>query len=140
MTTINQQNYGHFLERFYNFHDGVIRRLEVNFRFHGSKPNAVIAIAVRDVEGSENQGWVWVRFEIEDVTELCLTEKHNLTYTVLSEALHIGFFEGSTFLDFGTLLDLPEPDERRRSLTDFRRSEFYIGAQKIHWYVEPYRK
>lgn len=138
--TIDQTNYAHFAKRFNHFYDSVIRKFEVTFRFHGSKPTAVVVIAVRDAEGSENHGWVWVRFEIDDVIELCCTEKHNLTYTVLSEALHIGFFGGSTYLDFGTLFDLPEPDERHRSLEDFRRSAFYIAGRKVTWHLEPYRE
>ena len=112
----------------------------MNFRFNGSKPSAVTVIAVTDAEVSENYGWVWVRFEIDDVIELCCTEKDNVTYTVLSEALHIGFFGDGIYLDFGALFDLPVEEEENRSLDDFRRSVFYIAGRKVTWHVEPYRE
>lgn len=137
MTELTNDNTADFLSRFYQFYDTVIRKLEVNFEFHRERSSATVWIATRDSQGSPNQGWVLVKIVIEDITEMRCTEG-NITYTVLSQALHVDFIDNVVYLDFGALLDLDNPDEMKYSVEDFRQSEFYIAGRKVLWDVLPY--
>jgi hypothetical protein len=75
---------------------------------HGDGTREVdLAIACRDDEATENEGWVSVRILVRDVQEFTIREKPNTTLQVLSEGLYIQKIDEGVGLEFGGALERP---------------------------------
>lgn len=134
---LTASNKDYFLQRFHQFYDSVIRKVEITFRYHGSRSKAMILLTTRDAETVTHDGWVNVRLQIDDVTQFRCTEDYNTTYAVLSEAMHIWASEDRIFIDFGGSAIVSE-EEKWQNEDAFRRSAFYFAGRTVTWYVEEY--
>ncbi len=131
MNTLTEDSTASFLERFYSFHDAVLRTIDVGYSEDGTKAVA-ITIATRDANEQDNDGWVSVVLRLEQVSEYSFREEANQGLQVLSDGIHVLWFENHFGVDFGWLMD--EPD----SLAELRTSKAYACAQAATWSVESY--
>jgi hypothetical protein len=122
-------NVDQVLDRFYRCSDGVIRRVELDFKSDRESSTATIVCSVRDSDAAAQ--WVNLICRVRGLSEFSFSEGRT-SYRVLSDGLVIGWFEDLIFLDFGPYT--VEPD----SVEDFRRSGCYFAGKSATWEVVPY--
>jgi hypothetical protein len=128
---LNQSTSGNFLRRFYAFNDAVMRKIEISYLATGQR-NISVWIATRDAQESQNDGWVCVRLVMSQVEDFCFSDAAKFTAQVLSQGIHICWFEKSVGIDFGHYIDQPVD---RAELTC---SRFFAIGSSVDWSVEPY--
>lgn len=107
-------------ERFVNFYDGVIFRIELKYHY-GSKPTLAIDIVVRDAFSASFELLTNVRIIVNEVHEVKIKEGGNFTIAVLSQGLNVLRKHNLVAVEFG---GLDEPG----TIDEFRRSDgFAIG-------------
>jgi hypothetical protein len=131
MFILNQSTSSDFLSRFYAFNDAVIRKIEISYLSNGQR-NISILIATRDAQESQNNGWVCVRLVMSQVEDFCFSDAAKFTAQVLSQGIHICWFEKNVGIDFGHYVDQPTD---RAELT---RSRFFAISSSVDWGVESY--
>lgn len=122
------------LERFHNFDDSMIRKVNITFRKSPKEPWAEIALSCRDMHSLPEGEWVNVVIEILDLIEFNISEASKECLQVLSSGLHIMKSEGVFLFDFGYLGDTPE------SSSEYRDSKFYFAAANFDWSVRAYEE
>lgn len=121
-----------FLDRFYDGHDGVIRSVQAIFRYRSNAESKVtVTISLRDSQ-AKGEGWVNLVLEMVNAKEWVFVEG-NVTYQVIFE-MHIGYYEGMFFIDFGGLSEQPT------SASDFKQSGFYCASRRVSWEIKPYEE
>ena len=123
-----------FLERFNFFYDSVIRDVKISFRSDSSATNIVIIISTRDIETLENDGWVNVKLEINEVEGFDFRENSKESYQLLSNGLHILESDCLFYFDFGFHIDMP------KSFKEMKKSKFCVVGKSFDWEVETYRE
>jgi hypothetical protein len=92
-----------FQDRFYSFNDSVLRKLEISYARDGGQSVAAV-IATRDAKQIQNDGWVCVRLVVSGVQDFCFADTANTSAAVLSNGVHICWFEGLLASTSATLL------------------------------------
>lgn len=123
-----------FLERFNFFYDSVIRDVRISFRNSSSATNIKVIISTRDKETLENDGWINVLIEINEVVEFNFRESFKESYQVISNDLHILEYEESVYFDFGFHSNTPKIHE------EYKKSNFYVIGKRFDWKVEKYQE
>ncbi len=124
-----------FLERFHFFYDSVIRNVKISFINESVAANIEVIISVRDRDNEtlENDRWVNVSIEIDEVVEFNFRESSKESYQVLSNGLHILEAESLLYFDFGFHIDAPN------NFKEFKKSNFYVVGKNLTWAVEDYQ-
>jgi hypothetical protein len=123
------------LERIYDADDGVVRSLNLVFRYRSQPVTTLsIVLSVQDQQTEANDKWVNLHLRLEDVREFAFNESPRASYQVLSDELRIGYFNELYFLDFGGSVNEPTVVE------DYRRSKFYAAARSIMWEIVPFHE
>lgn len=131
MTTIPHSDFNRILTRFYGFSDGVVRWIRLRYQDDGSR-DVELALACRDAEATENEGWVSVRILVRYAEEFTVREQANTTLQVLSEGIHLQAIDGSVAVEFGGALESPQ------TKSDLRKSDGFIIGNEIEIQVGPY--
>lgn len=131
MTSITRGDFDRILARFYGFSDGVVRWLRLQYEDDGTR-NVELAIACRDAEATENEGWVCVRILVRNAQEFAVREQANTTLQVLSEGLHLQTIDESVGVEFGGALPSP------RTESELRQSDGFVIGKEIEIEVGPY--
>jgi hypothetical protein len=131
MTEITIANLSDFRARFYDFYDGLIRNITVSFMSSHDKTRVVVTCSVQDREAEQNNGWINLTININNVTELILIED-SITCVVLSSGVNILFSNDSIYLDFCPFTEEPQ------SIDDFKKSRFLVVGTSCFWHVSPY--
>ena len=126
MPKISPTTVSAFLERFYQCADGVVREVQVDF----VTKSATVTLSCQDREREIRQPWINLVFDVQEVVELRLIEGES-TCVVLSQGLHVGFFDGLIYLDFCPYTAAPAGVE------DFKRSHFLVVGERCTWALEP---
>ena len=108
--------------RFGDFHDSVIRRVEVTYPSEPYRIHVRVVLSTQDLD-TEAEQWVNVQFDVEDVAEFAFHEQRRTTVVVVY-ALEISFENGEAYLDF----DSPNPGD----------SCFMVAGKRCRWSVLPY--
>ena len=137
MNVLIPENVEAFLTRFDSLNDGVVRQLEAVFSYIAqpyTTVTVVVSVQDRDIEPNKglNKGWVNLCLTAKHVKELQVYDTCEVTYTVLSGGVHIGFFDRLVFLDFGARADAP------RNAQEIRESKFYVAGECVQWEITPY--
>lgn len=120
-----------FLERFNSFYDAVLRRVEISFLRNGERCVSVW-IEAADSQSMEGDQWVCVRLTVSGVKDFCLSQTENSSSNVLSDGIHLSWFDGILGLDLGHFSDAPA------SIEEQRLSKVFIAGAKIDWSVGAY--
>jgi len=137
MTEISVQSVEEFLRRFGtpdcgNFHDAVVRRIEV--RYTPGRPGISVSleISVQDAESEASAGWVNVRFDVDGVVQFVLKEGPRTTCVVVF-CLDVRFLDdGKVSLDFSAV-------ERSAGVTgEHAESDFLVVGERCYWALLPY--
>jgi hypothetical protein len=132
MNSLSKSNCSEFLSRFYSFNDGVLREIEVSYMDNGRR-NVSALIATRDTKENQNDGWVCVRMVISQVADFCFSENAKSSAQVLSQGIHILWFNDSIGIEFGHFIDCPG------SLAELMSSSCFAIGLSLEWAVEPYK-
>lgn len=124
-------DYERMLARFYDFGDGVIRGILLQYEEGGTR-KVEIQVATRDSEATENEGWVIVRMAIRDVTELAFREGPRTPIQVLSQGIHFLCLDNQVGVEFGGATDCPE------SFESLRLSDGYVVGRDVEFHVGPW--
>ena len=124
-------DYERMLARFYDFGDGVIRRILLQYEEGGTR-KVEIQVATRDSEATENESWVIVRMAIRDVTELAFREGPRTPIQVLSQGIHFLCLDNQVGVEFGGATDCPE------SFESLRLSDGYVVGRDVEFHVGPW--
>lgn len=122
-----------FLDRFYRFYDGVIRKVDITYRNSPGTTCAEIEISARDAHSVPEGNWLNVLLKITGVSEFTFFEGHNVTYQVMSDGLYILQSDGLYFLTLGSSYP-PENAE------EYRESKFYLAGTDFEWSVRAYEE
>lgn len=118
------ENLAETWNRFGNFHDGVIRHIEI-------RPETDSAVVALDAsEGLSSGTWHRVRFEFDGVREWRI-EQIRSDMVVIYEA-NAAKVDGLVFVTFDAATMATQP-----TAEDFRSSVAYIAAQAVHVSTEP---
>jgi len=129
MIELTPKTVPHFLKRFNDLHDALVR--VVTFRFGPSEKIASVILSAQDTEADKLSNWVNIRFEMLGVTDLVLREGFGKTCVVIFK-MNIGFMAGNIYLDFSPWSEAPV------GIEDYRKSDFLIVARRCSWCVLPY--
>ncbi|TWT29647.1 hypothetical protein [Blastopirellula retiformator] len=119
------------LTRFYNFHDGVIRSVTLQY-VEGGERTVELLIATRDSMATENESWVAVRILVRQVSSLAICERPRTTLQVLSQGLHLLATGDQVGVEFGGFDDQPD------SLDELAASDGFAIGKEMEFRVEPY--
>lgn len=121
-----------FLERFYQFYDALVWKIDVEMGSSRQSRCASIVVGTRDQSQTGDSEWVNVRMCFKDVSEFCINEEANSQIQVLSDGIRIVQFGQSLIVDFDPYTDVPE------GIEDIRRSHLYFACVSIEWEVSEY--
>jgi hypothetical protein len=121
-----------FRERFFSFSDAVIRSVDLRFRNSSGFSFVKVTISSRDRETRNDDGWVNVIIEVQDVSELRMTENQKESYQVLSNGIYVVKMNDLFYIEFGSCIDEPS------DVDEVRQSRFYVAGREVHWKVVPY--
>lgn len=125
MNKLEQASIGEFLTRFYNFYDGVVRRVSVNFE--ANPPTCEVVVDAQDAESAS--GWSRVVMQVRGCSQFRL-EVGRTTFEVLSSGVQVAWEDGLAFL----FLDAYPDDE---GLPDTRMNQGYVAGEEILWAAVP---
>lgn len=125
MNIIDEASLDGFLSRFFNFYDGVVQQVSLDFR---AEPlTCDVVMHAQDTESPS--GWSEVVLRINDMTE-CRLEIGRTSFQVLSSGLQVGWVGGSVLL----FLDA-YPDED--GLPPIDTNSAYVGGREMQWSAIP---
>jgi hypothetical protein len=116
-----------FLDRFWNFYDGVIRRIALDLPRQRSAQIGKVDVLARDKKADD--AWVVCTLQLLGLQEFVIREGKT-SFLVLSDGLKLVWDSGRVFIDFGTGEDKP-------TLEDIRSAGFYLSGQRVEWSVRP---
>lgn len=125
MNKLEQASIREFLARFYNFYDGVVRRVSVNFE--ADPPTCEVVVDAQDAESAS--GWSRVVMQVRGCSQFRL-ELGRTTFEVLSSGVQVAWEGGLAFL----FLDAYPDDE---GLPDTGTNHGYIAGEEILWAAAP---
>ena len=131
MTELDQTSIGDFLHRFNSFNDAVLRKLEISYARKGER-TVTVWIETRDANQTANDGWVCVRLEVSRAQDFCFADAANTTASVISNGVHVCWFDGVVGLDFGHFVDAPN------DLDELKSSKFFVTGASVDWTIEGY--
>lgn len=131
MNTLDLESTLNFLIRFHHFNDGLIRELNIAYQDSGQRAVSVKVVA-RDVEGIENDGWVSVSLILVEASDFCFADKLNTTAQVLSQGIHICWFDEFVGIELGDFCDAPN------SLEEIKESSLFAVGRSLRWEVSKY--
>jgi len=124
-------DYERVLARFYDFGDGVIRGILLQYEEGGTR-KVEIQVATRDSETTENEGWVIVQIAIRDVSEFAVREGPRTPIQVLSQGIHFLCLNNQVGVEFGGATDCPG------SIESLRLSDGYVVGREVEFHVVPW--
>jgi hypothetical protein len=116
------------LQQFHNFDDGVLRRIEVNFRNADSQSKILIELSARN----EDSQWTNVQLEIAEVTDFRIADGGRGCYQVLSDGLRI------LNLDKKVVLLFNEPNHDILNVSSVLDEPLYVVGESITWTITEY--
>ena len=130
MQTINRSQADAFLKRFWSFYDGKLCSVLIRWEKSGEKRLA-ISLDAKDYMNVEAGVWSHVKIEIIGLQEAKIFEPECRTLVVLSDGIHLRWFDGGVGIEFG---QLPEPP---MSVKQLRQSYGYAIGQSLEFQVYP---
>lgn len=124
---LNSSHAAEFLSRFNHLNDGVIRQLVVLFWGNAGR-SALIECSTIDTSAN---AWCNITFRVNNLSAVKVIEGQT-SNVVLSDGVHIAWFDGQCFLDFAPYTSAPE------GLEDIERSQFYLAGHSVEWQVKAY--
>lgn len=129
MNILDKANTGSFLSRFNNFFDSVIQKVEVAYT--NGQRDFSIWIDTQDLEGIAHDSWACVHLTVSGVEEFCYAEPARTTAQVISDGLHVCWFDDVIGIDFGEFIDSP------KDLDELRSSKTYVVGKALGWSIGP---
>jgi hypothetical protein len=131
MQKLDKFSVSEFLDRFYSFNDGLLRKVEIVYLGSGERMMSV-RIATRDKEETKNDGWVCLHLVISGLSDYRISENANSSVQVFSHGLHIIASDEGMGFDFGSFVDIPE------SISELKKSNFFAIGESVEWCIEAY--
>ena len=103
---------------FSNFEDSIIRNIKIEYTEDGSK-NFSILVYSQYMWGKYNNVWKEVEIIVKDVVTYRVHEPLQTTAQVISNGIHIIFFDELICLEFGNFADPPQSFEEAMSSNTF---------------------
>ncbi len=125
MNQLDATSLGGFLRRFYDFYDGVVRRVSVDF--DSEYPRCEVVVDAQDAESAS--GWSRVVLRVKGCSSFRL-EAGRTSFEVLSSGIQVGWSEGSVLL----FLDAYPDDE---GLPDLETNRGYVAGAALCWVATP---
>lgn len=116
-----------FLNRFNHFNDGLIRQMVVLF-WRSAGRSALIECSTID---TFTDAWCNIIFRVNNLSAVKVIEGRT-SNVVLSDGVHVAWFNGHCYLDFAPYTSAPD------GLEDVERSQFYLAGHSVDWAVKPY--
>lgn len=107
-----------FLRSFYGFCDSVIRSIVLIYEENGSR-TLELRLSARHSLVKTGHGWVDVDIVLEGISEMVVKEHMRTSMQVVSNGIHVAFFDNEIGLEFGGGVDAP------LTLKDLRDSDGY---------------
>jgi hypothetical protein len=124
-SSVTPDGVSEFLDRFFSFYDGVIRRIVLELTRAAAARRAVIDVMARDRRSNED--WVMCSIEVLGLAEYLIQEGPKGSYQVLSDGLKMVWQGDLVFLDFGTS---KEPD-----IEEIRSGGFFFAGNNVRYTV-----
>ncbi|MBX3060581.1 MAG: hypothetical protein KF770_29340 [Anaerolineae bacterium] len=120
-----------FLSRFQNFHDGLIREVQLFFMTGSFDTHARVVLSVIEHQQTGSSKWINLTLEVSNVSFFRLQEGGKQSCVVLFD-IAIKFFGEAIYLDFCPFQ--PEPEE----IEELLQSDFLIVGKRVRWITSPY--
>ena len=111
-------NINSIFNNFSNFEDSIIRNIKIEYAEDGSK-NFSILVYSQYMWEKYNNLWKEVEIIIKDVVTYRVHEPLQTTGQVISNGIHIIFFNELIYLEFGDFADPPQSFEEAMSSNTF---------------------
>ena len=111
-------NINSIFNNFSNFEDSIIRNIKIEYAEDGSK-NFSILVYSQYMWEKYNNSWKEVEIIINDVVTYRVHEPLQTTAQVISNGIHIIFFNELIYLEFGDFADPPQSFEEAMSSNTF---------------------
>ena len=111
-------NINSIFKNFSNFEDSIIRNIKIEYAEDGSK-NFSILVYSQYMWEKYNNVWKEVEIIIKDVVTYRVHEPLQTTAQVISNGIHIIFFDELIYLDFGDFADPQKSFEEAMSSNTF---------------------
>ena len=134
MTTLQPNEIRSLLERFYNGDDGIISSITIHYPRSGPTEITII-VSVMDRDSVGDERWVNLKLELHDVQEFTFREQLHATYVVMTDGLHINYFDGVFFVDLGDVWQ-----EHPQTAEEYRSSAVYAAAKVVMWNALPWEQ
>lgn len=133
MNQLNSSTAKDFLDQFCNCYDSLLRSIKISMP-PDYNINVLISLSVRDQRLSDatDHGWINLNICVKELSEFALRQLRKMDITVLSDGLHIGFFNDEVYLDFFPGVDEP------KTIEEFRKSDCLFVGKTALWEVVPY--
>jgi hypothetical protein len=125
VNTLNEASLGAFLGRFFDFYDGVVRQVSVDFE--AKPPACQVVVDAQDAESAS--GWSRVVLRMRGCSRFRL-EVGRTSFEVLSSGIQVGWIEDLVFL----FLDAYPDDE---GLPDIKTNRGYLAGDELQWSATP---
>lgn len=120
-----------FLNRFQNFHDGLIREVQFFFTTGSFNAHARVVLSVIEHRQTGSPKWINLTLEVSNVSFFRLQEGGRQSCVVLFD-LTVKYIGEDIYIDFCPFQ--PEPEE----VDEFLQSDFLIVGKKVRWATFPY--
>ena len=111
-------NINSIFNNFSNFEDSIIRNIKIEYAEDGSK-NFSILVYSQYMWEEYNNVWKEVEIIIKDVVTYRVHEPLQTTAQVISNGIHVIFFNELIYLEFGDFADPPQSFEEAMSSNTF---------------------
>ncbi|EGC18141.1 Uncharacterised protein [Kingella denitrificans] len=111
-------NINSIFNNFSNFEDSIIRNIKIEYAEDGSK-NFSILVYSQYMWEKYNNLWKEVEIIIKDVVTYRVHEPLQTTAQVISNGIHVIFFNELIYLEFGDFADPPQSFEEAMSSNTF---------------------
>lgn len=111
-------NINSIFNNFSNFEDSIIRNIKIEYAEDGSK-NFSILVYSQHMWEKYNNLWKEVEIIIKDVVTYRVHEPLQTTAQVISNGIHVIFFNELIYLEFGDFADPPQSFEEAMSSNTF---------------------
>lgn len=121
-----------FLERFYQFFDSLVWKIQLELTSSRRSRNVNIILGARDGSQVTSREWINVQIFLGEVSEYCVKEEEQSQIQVLSNGVKVSPFGETLLIDFDPYTDAPQ------SVEDIRRSHLYFACKSIKWKILEY--
>ena len=111
-------NINSIFNNFSNFEDSIIRNIKIEYAEDGSK-NFSILVYSQYMWEKYNNLWKEVEIIIKDIVTYRVHEPLHTTAQVISNGIHVIFFNELIYLEFGDFADPPQSFEEAMSSNTF---------------------